>query len=182
MDEKKQKKKHRVLPFLLIAAAVLAVVVFAAYRDGTGFDVLRRHFSYGSSQESGTVQFTYDPSAKNRYAAVGDGLAVLSGTEFRVLDGRGQEVYSVPVAMENPALVSGGGRAAAYDVGGTELYVADLTGELLHLTADAAEGKFLPEDIPAILDSGDRRLAGPTVPPGGLYLTRLWYEDERLNG
>ena len=28
----------------------------------------------------------------------------------------------------------------------------------------------------------DRTLAGPTVPPGGLYLTRLWYEDERLNG
>ena len=139
MDDNKKKRKHRVLPFLLVMAAVLAVVVFAAYRDGTGFDVLRRHFSYGSSQESGTVQFTYDPSAQNRYAAVGDGLAVLSGTEFRVLDGRGQEVYSVPVAMENPALVSGGGRAAAYDVGGTELYVADLTGELAHLTADAAE-------------------------------------------
>ena len=139
MDESKKKKKHRVLPFLLLIAAVLAVVVFAAYRDGTGFDVLRRHFSYGSSQESGTVQFTYDPSAKNRYAAVGDGLAVLSGTEFRVLDGRGQEVYSVPVAMENPALASGGDRVAAYDVGGTELYVADLTGELAHLTADAAE-------------------------------------------
>ena len=39
-----------------------------------------------------------------------------------------------------------------------------------------------PEDIPAILESRDRTLAGPTVPPGGLYLTRLWYEDERLNG
>ncbi len=37
------------------------------------------------------------------------------------------------------------------------------------------------EDIPAILDSGNRTLAGPTVPPGGLYLTKLWYEDERLN-
>ena len=46
----------------------------------------------------------------------------------------------------------------------------------------AAEGKFRPEDIPAILESGDRTAAGPTVPPGGLYLTRLWYEDERLNG
>ena len=46
----------------------------------------------------------------------------------------------------------------------------------------AAEGKLLPEDIPQILDSGNRTLAGPTVPPGGLYLTRLWYEDERLNG
>jgi len=24
--------------------------------------------------------------------------------------------------------------------------------------------------------------AGPAAPPGGLYLTRVWYEDERLNG
>ena len=55
--------------------------------------------------------------------------------------------------------------------------VRAITGTVLY----AAEGKFLPEDIPAILESGDRRLAGPTVPPGGLYLTRLWYEDERLN-
>ena len=46
----------------------------------------------------------------------------------------------------------------------------------------AAEGKLTPEDIPQILDSGNRTLAGPTVPPGGLYLTKLWYEDERLNG
>ena len=46
----------------------------------------------------------------------------------------------------------------------------------------AAEGKLTPEDIPAILESGNRTLAGPTVPPGGLYMTKLWYEDERLNG
>ena len=55
--------------------------------------------------------------------------------------------------------------------------VRAITGTVLY----AAEGKFLPEDIPAILESGDRTMAGPTVPPGGLYLTRLWYEDERLN-
>ena len=51
------------------------------------------------------------------------------------------------------------------------------TGTVLY----AAEGKLTPEDIPRILESGNRTLAGPTVPPGGLYLTRLWYEDERLN-
>ena len=56
--------------------------------------------------------------------------------------------------------------------------VRAITGTVLY----AAEGKFRPEDIPAILESGDRTAAGPTVPPGGLYLTRLWYEDERLNG
>ena len=55
--------------------------------------------------------------------------------------------------------------------------VRSITGTALY----AAEGKISIETIPEILASRDRRLAGPTVPPGGLYLTRLWYEDERLN-
>ena len=55
--------------------------------------------------------------------------------------------------------------------------VRAITGTVLY----AAEGKLTPEDIPLILESGDRTLAGPTVPPGGLYMTKLWYEDERLN-
>ena len=38
--------------------------------------------------------------------------------------------------------------------------------------------KLAPEDIPAILVSGNRTLAGPTVPPGGLYMTRLWYDED----
>ena len=41
----------------------------------------------------------------------------------------------------------------------------------------AAEGKIKPEEIGAILDSGNRTAAGPTVPPGGLYMTHLWYDD-----
>ena len=41
----------------------------------------------------------------------------------------------------------------------------------------AAEGKFPPEQIGKILDSGNRTAAGPTVPPGGLYMTHLWYDD-----
>ena len=42
----------------------------------------------------------------------------------------------------------------------------------------AAEGKLAPEDIPSILASGNRTLAGPTVPPGGLYMTKLWYKED----
>jgi tRNA pseudouridine38-40 synthase len=55
--------------------------------------------------------------------------------------------------------------------------VRAITGTVLY----AAEGKLTPEDIPLILERGSRTLAGPTVPPGGLYLTKLWYEDKRLN-
>ena len=40
----------------------------------------------------------------------------------------------------------------------------------------AAEGKFPPEAVTEILEKGDRTAAGPTLPPGGLYMTQLWYE------
>ena len=44
----------------------------------------------------------------------------------------------------------------------------------------AAEGKFRPEDVAQILLAGDRKAAGPTVPPGGLYMTKLWYDDKEV--
>ena len=44
----------------------------------------------------------------------------------------------------------------------------------------AAEGKFAPEDVSAILESRNRTAAGPTVPPGGLYMTQLWYDEDVL--
>ena len=42
----------------------------------------------------------------------------------------------------------------------------------------ASMGKLRPEDIPAILDRGDRCLAGPTAPPQGLYMTGVWYPGD----
>ena len=40
----------------------------------------------------------------------------------------------------------------------------------------ASYGKLEPENIPALLEKGDRRLTGPTMPPQGLYLNRVWYD------
>ncbi|MCL2567901.1 MAG: tRNA pseudouridine(38-40) synthase TruA [Oscillospiraceae bacterium] len=47
-----------------------------------------------------------------------------------------------------------------------------MVGTLLYVS----EGKIAPEEIPALLEKGNRRLTGPTVPPQGLALTRLWYD------
>ena len=41
----------------------------------------------------------------------------------------------------------------------------------------ASYGKLEPEEIPSLLEKGDRRLTGPTMPPQGLYLNRVWYPD-----
>lgn len=40
-----------------------------------------------------------------------------------------------------------------------------------------AQGKWEPEDVQRILLEQDRRAAGPTAPPQGLYLKKVFYED-----
>ena len=40
----------------------------------------------------------------------------------------------------------------------------------------ASYGKLRAEDIPALLETRDRCLTGPTMPPQGLYMHRVWYD------
>ena len=51
--------------------------------------------------------------------------------------------------------------------------VRTMAGTLL----DVGRGKLGPEDVEAILASGERSRAGPTAPPGGLYLVRVLYDE-----
>lgn len=128
------------LSFLLMLAAVLLVVLLAAYRDGTGFDILRRYLHYGRSEQvGGATIYRYEAASKNRFAILGESLVVLSDASLSVYGSAGEEVWSTPVTMSAPALASGGGRAVAYDVGGTALYVVDASGLLLELAADEEE-------------------------------------------
>ena len=46
----------------------------------------------------------------------------------------------------------------------------------------ASYGKLSPDEIPWLLDLGDRRLTGPTMPPQGLYMNRIWYPDFEIGG
>lgn len=47
-----------------------------------------------------------------------------------------------------------------------------MAGTLIYVS----EGKIAPRGIPELLEKRDRSLAGPTAPPQGLYLTKVWYE------
>lgn len=141
--KREEEKRHPVrsfLSFVLMLAAVLLVVLLAAYRDGTGFDILRRYLHYGRSEQAGgSTVYHYESASKNRFALLGESLVVLSDASLSIYNGAGEEIWSEPVTMTAPALASGGGRAVAYDVGGTALYVVDASGLLLELTADEEE-------------------------------------------
>jgi len=49
-----------------------------------------------------------------------------------------------------------------------------MAGTLLYVS----EGKIGPHELPFLLEQKDRRLTGPTAPPEGLYMTRIWYDGE----
>ncbi|MDR3278303.1 MAG: tRNA pseudouridine(38-40) synthase TruA [Oscillospiraceae bacterium] len=49
-----------------------------------------------------------------------------------------------------------------------------MAGTLLYVS----EGKIAPGELPGLLETRDRRRMGPTVPPWGLYLNRVWYGGE----
>ena len=49
-----------------------------------------------------------------------------------------------------------------------------MAGTLIYVS----EGKITVDELPLILKQKDRRHAGPTIPPDGLYLTRIWYDGE----
>lgn len=40
----------------------------------------------------------------------------------------------------------------------------------------ASYGKLEHQEIPHLLELGDRHLTGPTMPPQGLYLNNIWYD------
>ncbi len=51
--------------------------------------------------------------------------------------------------------------------------VRAISGTLLYV----GQGKFPPDGVRHILSSCDREQAGPTLPPQGLYMSRLWYDN-----
>lgn len=134
------KKPTHSLKKLALAAVillVLAVVGVAAYRGGTGFDVLRRRIALASFQENagGTRgSYHFESDRLSRFAPLGDGyLLVANSGSIRILDGKGNTTYAEDVYLDDPAVAYGGGTAVVYDVGGTTLRWLGRSGELARI-------------------------------------------------
>lgn len=128
----RQKKKPRKWLWLtLIVLVVLGAVAAAVLWDANSFDGLRRSIIYARAEkdETGCAKlYYYENDATSRFAAIDGSLVTVAANQVRVLDERSQVLYQNSVRFLHPDLVSGGGVAVAYDIGGTVLYALDSKG------------------------------------------------------
>ncbi len=121
------KRRRRPLLALLAVAAVLAGIVPAAVLlDRSGFDGLRRSIIYAKAvkDENGCAQlYRYNSDQSGHFASLDGSLVSVSMHQLTVLDEKNRTLYDESVKFQTPSLQSRGGRAVAYDVGGTEVYV-----------------------------------------------------------
>ena len=128
----RQKKKSRKWLWLtLIVLVVLGAVAAAVLWDANSFDGLRRSIIYARAEkdETGCAKlYYYENDATSRFAAIDGSLVTVAANQVRVLDEHSQVLYQNSVRFLHPDLVSGGGVAVAYDIGGTVLYALDSKG------------------------------------------------------
>lgn len=128
----RQKKKPRKWLWLtLTVLVVLGAVAAAVLWDANSFDGLRRSIIYARAEkdETGCAKlYYYENDATSRFAAIDGSLVTVAANQVRLLDERSQVLYQNSVRFLHPDLVSGGGVAVAYDIGGTALYALDSKG------------------------------------------------------
>lgn len=131
-----------VLP-LLVFAAVLGVVAFAALRDVNSMDSLRRLFTYNKVRQSADGKaelFRFDSDRSAKYELLGDKLLIVSTTRISLLSDQGEELWTQTVSFTNPAVRRGAQTAAVYDVGGKALYIVGERGLVRDMGDECGNG------------------------------------------
>ena len=123
--EKKSRRKP-LLILLIVAVLAIGAVTAAVLLDRSGFDGLRRSIIYAKAvkDENGCAQlYRYNSDQSGHFASLDGSLVSVSMHQLTVLDEKNRTLYDESVKFQTPSLQSRGGRAVAYDVGGTEVYV-----------------------------------------------------------
>lgn len=141
-----KRSRKPLLVLLIVAVLAVAAVTVAVLLDRSGFDGLRRKVIYAKAvkDENGCAQlYRYSSDQSGHFASLEGSLVSVSMHQLTVLDEQNKTLYDEAVKFQSPALSVGGGRAAAYDVGGTVVYVLsdkglmytlDCAGEVLSLS------------------------------------------------
>ncbi len=134
---KTRRSPLRRLLIPLAAALLLAAgLTLFRFRKELDLDRVRRWFRYLGVTDSNGF-YSFDAHNANAYALLGDGLAVASVSGLDLYGASGEELASVPGAVDAPAIETGDDLALLWDMGGTVLSAASArTGQTFDLKLD----------------------------------------------
>lgn len=143
------------------------------------FDAVGKEYHYllllSSKRDPFQRKFAYQYPYKLNFDAMREASNFFLGThDFTSFCSAKTEVEDKVRTIETIDFILEGNFLTIRFVGNGFLYnmVRILVGTLL----EVGSGDRKPEDIPAILGNKDRRFAGKTAPPQGLYLWQVFYE------
>lgn len=108
---------------LIAAVAVIVALLFVVL-------LLQRGGSAASGTGTDAEPYTLDSSASPVFRALNGRLAVASSSGLQLFDENGNTVLHEIFSLTVPGLTVGADRAAAYDIGGTQLCVAEFNGDV----------------------------------------------------
>ena len=145
-DDKSRKKKRRLLgiAFSLVSIAILsyiAIILISGRMPGlskiTGL--------FGARSPAGMAdEYHFDVGRGRVFADLGSYLVAAGTLGVQVLDEGGSETLRDPFLMASPAVSVAGGRAIAFDIGGTAVRVFD---ETQIISSIEASGKVISASI-----------------------------------
>ena len=116
--------------FLLLCAAVFALIVLFVNRDKLNGDNLRRlaakvDIGLSSSQSKDEAVIDYDYSSSSVVGLYKDGVARVTGESLVVMDNAGTQFQSVLTGFSDPALITTPRYVMTYDRGGRRLVITN---------------------------------------------------------
>ena len=132
--DKKSGYLRIILSAVIIVALIIAITVMITNNGKFTIDGFRNLLQ--NVRGDSADEFYFEPGVDNAFADINGGLAVATSVGIQCFNKNGEETIRETFLMSNPAIVSSGGTAVAYDIGGTELRVFDANGVKLALTAE----------------------------------------------
>ena len=122
----KPVKKTRGLLRVALSLVSLGVLVYVAIALITGRDsIMKQLFGLFSSREpvEAIDEYLFEVGRSRVYANLGSAVAAAGTLGVQVLDHGGNELLRDPYRMSFPAISESGGKAIAFDIGGTSVRV-----------------------------------------------------------
>ncbi|NCB50362.1 MAG: hypothetical protein EOM54_00580 [Clostridia bacterium] len=126
-EKNRRARRRRMMSIAAAGVIIAAALLCFLLRDEIG-DLL----GAGGDEDRGTA-WSFEVGSSQVFAAAGNGLATASSTGLQLLDANGYTIVRHICALETPALAVSGKLAAAFDIGGKTLRVADFEGNVTEM-------------------------------------------------